>query len=107
MFVSERKRLQPYGPQESEQMFWPRPEVDQTRGFCDAENRLKELYIERWLSWLNGHPEKITLIQAILTLCQSQDSEATKSDRAYTFYNLAKHYPDTVPTACAIATMYR
>ena len=76
--LNERKRLQPYGPQEREQMIWPRPEIDQTRGFCDAENRLKELYIERWLSWLNGHPEKITLIQTILTLCQNQDSEASK-----------------------------
>lgn len=76
--LNERKRLQPYGSQEQGKLIWPHPESDHTRGFCDAENRLKELYIERWLSWLNSHPEKITLIQAILTLCQSQDSEASK-----------------------------
>lgn len=76
--LNERKRLQPYGPQEREQLIWPHPQIDQARRFCDAENRLKELYIERWLSWLNGHPEKITLIQAILTLCQNQNSEASK-----------------------------
>jgi len=63
--LNERKRLQPYGPQEQSKLIWPRPEIDLPRGFCDAQNRLKELYIERWLSWLNGHPEKITLIQAI------------------------------------------
>ncbi len=71
--LNERKRLQPYGPQEQGKLIWPCPEIDLHRGFCDAENRLKELYIERWLSWLNGHTEKITLVQAILTFCQSQE----------------------------------
>lgn len=72
--LNERKRLQPYGPQEQGKLIWPRPEIDRTRGFCDAENRLKELYIERWQSWLNDHPEQTTLMQAIINLCQSQEA---------------------------------
>jgi len=59
--LNERKRLQPYGPQEQGQLIWPHLEIDRARGFCDAENRLKELYIERWQCWLNDHYEQVAL----------------------------------------------
>ncbi|MBO1351092.1 MAG: pentapeptide repeat-containing protein [Hormoscilla sp. GUM202] len=80
----ERKQKQPYSPQEKARLILPRPEIDRAREFCDAANRLKELFVERWLSWLDRHLEKETLIGTILDLCDSDEDFLLMSDRTYT-----------------------
>ena len=94
--LNERKRRLPYGLRERERLVWSCPEINYAKEFCDAENRLKELYTKRWLNWLECHPEKITLIKTLFAFCQSQDCKATLVDRAYTARALAGRYPDVV-----------
>lgn len=95
--LAERKRWLPYGPQERKRLTLPCPEVDRKKEFCDAENRLKELYVERWLNWLENHPEKATLVPTLLSLCRSQDSKTAQSERVYTARALAERFPKIVP----------
>ncbi|MEM9541297.1 MAG: pentapeptide repeat-containing protein [Cyanobacteria bacterium P01_E01_bin.42] len=93
----ERRHVQPYSPQEKARLMLQRPTIDEENEFCDAGNRLKEIYVDRWLSWLDEHPEKESLIKTTFVFCHEADDDndsVYKGDRAYTREVLLDRYPE-------------